>query len=61
MGVEFNEQKPTNFNYQPKKGGLTNLIIKMKLAKDESGAQKVLTVIALIFFALAIYFFTKAF
>jgi len=61
MGVEFNEQKSTDFNFQPKRGGLTNLIIKMKLAKDESSAQKVMVVIALIFFVLAIYFFTKAF
>jgi hypothetical protein len=60
MGVEFNENQPTNYNYPPKKGGVTNLIIKTGLAKDEAGAKKVMITIAVICFALSIYFFLKA-
>ena len=59
MVVEFNENKPLDYNYQPKKGGLTALLIKMGLAKDEAGAQKVMIIITVICFALSIYFFMK--
>lgn len=59
MGIEFDENKPINYGYTQKKGGITNLVIKMGLAKDEAGAQKVMIVMAIIFFALAIYFYTK--
>ncbi len=59
MAVEFNENKPLDYNYQPKKGGLTALLIKMGLAKDEAGAQKVMIIITVICFALSIYFFMK--
>ena len=60
MGVEFNENKPTNYNYQPaKKVGLTSLFIKIGLAKDEAGAQKVMITIIVICFVLSIYFFMK--
>jgi len=61
MGVEFNENQSNNFNYQPKKSGLAGLVIKMGLAKDDNSAQRVLIVVAILFFVLAIYFFTKAF
>jgi len=60
MSVEFNENQPTNYNYQPKKGGIGNLIIKLGLAKDEAGAKKVMIVIAVICFALSAYFFYRA-
>ena len=56
MGVEFNENKVADYNYQPQKGGLTPLFIKMGLAKDESGAKKIMVVIIIICFAIAIYF-----
>ena len=59
MNVEFNENQPVDYNYPPKKGGVSNLIIKMKLAKDEAGAQKVMMVIIVLCFALSIYFFAK--
>ncbi len=60
MGVEFDEHKPLGYNYQPKQtGGISSLIIKMGLAKDEAGANKVMLVLTVIFFATAIYFFTK--
>ena len=59
MVVEFNENKPLDYNYQPKKGGLTALLIKLGLAKDEAGAQKVMIIITVICFALSIYFFMK--
>ena len=60
MGVEFNEHQPLGYNYQPKKsGGITNLVIKMGLAKDENGAKKIMLVIVIICFALSIYFWTK--
>jgi hypothetical protein len=59
MGVEFNEGQPVNYNYQPKKGGIAPLLIKMGLAKDEAGAQKVMIILTIICFALSIYFFMK--
>ena len=59
MSVEFSENQPIA-NYQSKKTGLTGLVIKMKLAKDEAGAKKIMVVITVICFALAIYFFYKA-
>ena len=59
MVVEFNENKPLDYNYQPKKGGLTALLIKLGLAKDEAGAQKVMIIITVICFALSVYFFMK--
>lgn len=59
MNVEFNENKPLDYNYQPKKVGLTALLIKTGLAKDDTGAQKIMIVIAAICFALSIYFFMK--
>lgn len=58
MSVEFDEHRPIT-NYQPKKGGLANFLIKIGLAKDEMGAQKVMIIIAVICFALSIYFFMK--
>lgn len=61
MNVEFNNERQNNYNYSPQKSGLANLVIKMGLAKDESGAQKVMIVLAIIFFALSIYFFIKGF
>ena len=56
MNVEFNENKPLGYNLpSPKTGGVTNFFIKIGLAKDEQGAQKVMATVAIIFFALAIY------
>ena len=59
MNVEFNENQPVNYNYPPKKSGVSNLIIKIGLAKDEAGAQKIMIVIIVLCFALSIYFFAK--
>lgn len=58
MNVEFNENRPL-MDYQEKKGGLTAMLIKLGLAKDEKGAQKVMLIITTICFVLAIYFFMK--
>jgi hypothetical protein len=60
MNVEFDENKPINYNYPPKNGGLSGFIIKTGFAKDEAGAKKVMITIAIICFALSIYFFLKA-
>ena len=61
MGVEFDEHQPLGYNfYQPKRGGLTNLMIKLGLANDEAGAKRVMIVIMIICFALSIYFFYKS-
>jgi hypothetical protein len=56
MGVEFNENRPTNYNYQPNKsnGGISNLIIKLGLAKDANGANKVMFVIIIVCVILSI-------
>ncbi len=59
MSVEFNENKPTSYNYQNKKGGISNLIIKFGLAKDEQGANKVMLIISAICIIIAIYFIIK--
>ena len=60
MSVQFNEKQPLNYNYQPKKKGIASLVIKLGLAKDEAGAQKVMVVIAIIFFLISFYFFFTA-
>jgi len=57
--VEFNEGRPLDYNYQPKKTGLTALLIKIGIAKDDKGAQKVMIGIIIICFILSIYFFMK--
>lgn len=51
--VQFDDQR-TTYTVQ-KKNGLTEMVIKMGLAKDAKGAQVVLLIIAVI--ALAIMFF----
>lgn len=59
MTVEFNENKPLNYGYEQKKGGITPLIIKLGLAKDEAGAQKIMIGVIIICLALSVYFFMK--
>ena len=59
MGVEFNENRMTNYGLEEKKGAITSLVMKMGLAKDDAGARKVMLIAAVIFFALSIYFFFK--
>lgn len=59
MEIEFNENKQSDYNYQPKKLSLGSLFIKMGLAKDEAGAQKVMILVMIICFSLSIYFFMK--
>ncbi len=61
MSVEFDEHQALGYNYQPKKkGSISDLVIKMGLAKDEAGAQKVMVTVTVVCFALSIYFFYKA-
>lgn len=58
MGVEFERNTPTNYNYQPKAtgdSGITSLVIKMGLAKDEAGANKVMIGVIIVCVALTIY------
>jgi hypothetical protein len=59
MSVEFNENRPSDYNYQVKKGGIANMIIKMGLAKDDKGANKVMLIISFVCIAIAIYFAVK--
>lgn len=59
MSVEFNENRPTNYNYPPRTGGLAGWIIKIGLAKDEAGSKNVMIIITIVCFALAIYFIYK--
>ena len=56
MGVEFNENKPVDYGYEAKKGGISGLIIKMGLAKDDKGANQAMIIISIICIAIAIYF-----
>jgi len=55
MEVEFNESRPVNYNYPPKKGAITDLVIKMGLAKDEKSANIVMIVFIIVCFAASIY------
>jgi hypothetical protein len=61
MEVQFEENKPMNYDLPPKKGGISNLIMKIGLAKDEAGANKVMLVIIVICIVLAIYLFYYGF
>ena len=56
MGVEFNENKPVDYGYKAKKGGISNLVIKLGLAKDDKGANQIMIIISIICIAIAIYF-----
>lgn len=61
MGVEFNEDNNfgrRNFGGQqtPK---MAAWLISKGIAKDEAGANKVQVIMALVFFALAIFFFVR--
>ncbi len=60
MGVEFDENKPVNYDYKLKDGSLTSFFIRIGWAKDEKGAQTVMIVITIVCFSLSIYFFYKA-
>lgn len=59
MGVEFNENKPVDYSYEAKKGGISSLVIKLGLAKDDKGANQVMIIISIICIAIAIYFAIK--
>jgi len=61
MEVQFDEHMPLGYGYKaPPKGGITYLIIRMGLAKDEAGSKKVMLVITILCFILSFYFFYKA-
>ena len=60
MGVEFNEDN--NFgrrNFSPEAPKIAAWLISKGIAKDESGANKVQVIAALVFFALAIFLFVR--
>lgn len=59
MSVEFDENKPVDYGYKQKKGGISNLLVKLGLAKDEAGSQKVMFGIIIVCLALSVYFFLK--
>ncbi len=62
MAVEFSEEEnfKTAYSERPREAsGLTNFIIKIGLAKNESGAKIAMIIIAIICFTLAIYFATQ--
>jgi hypothetical protein len=52
--VQFDDQRST-YTVQ-KKSGLTDMVIKMGLAKDAKGAQVVLLIIAVIAAAIGLFF-----
>ena len=58
MGVEFNSGSNFNYNYHPatsKGGGITNLVIKWGLAKDEKGANTIMVIFSVVCIILAFY------
>ena len=40
--------------------GLTGYVIRLKLAKDKSAAEKRMLIMSIIFFGISLYFFAKA-
>lgn len=52
--VQFDDQQ--QFQTVKKKGGLTQMIIKMGLAKDAKGAQMVMLIVAVVAAAVALFF-----
>jgi hypothetical protein len=61
MAVEFNQEKEFNQLYETSSNsgsGLANWIIKVGIAKDENGANIAMIIVAIISFALTIYFLT---
>jgi hypothetical protein len=59
MEVEFNESRPIDYSYPQKKGTITDLVIKMGLAKDEKSANIVMIVFIIVCFIASIYFLIK--
>lgn len=54
MPVEFNDQQ--NVRVVEKRDGLSNMVIKMGLAKDKKSAQMVLLIVAVVAAAIALFF-----
>lgn len=55
--VEFNEERPQGIQSgRQAKSKLAGWLIKKGLAKDESGAQKIMIAIIIICFAVAVYY-----
>ena len=52
--VEFNEEKP--YNTTAPKSAMTDWLIKRGLAKDESGAQKVMLAIIIVCLTITAYY-----
>ena len=60
MEVEFNENKQTDYYNRPtKNSGITNMLIKIGLAKDEKNANTVMIVVIIICLAFSVYFLMK--
>ncbi len=59
MGIEFSENNSfknlNTYQTKPNRGAITNLVIKMGLAKDEKGANIVMIIISVICFILMFY------
>ncbi len=58
MTMEFNNGSNFNYNYQPSSnrgGGITKLVIKWGLAKDEKGANTIMIIFSLICIFLSFY------
>jgi hypothetical protein len=63
MAVEFNEENNFNQEYRTENAtsvsGLTKWIIKKGIAKDKKGAERLMIIVAIVCFAIAIYFTIK--
>lgn len=59
MSIEFNNGSNFNYNYRPSysnnSGGITKLVIKWGLAKDEKGANTIMVIFSIICIVLAFY------
>ena len=63
MGVEFEEEKDFNTSYNRslsgEKTGLTDWLIKVGIAKNESSAKVIMFIVAILCFALSIFLTIK--
>jgi len=62
MPVEFDEENKFNEGFVrdvTQTGSIANWLVKNKIARDENGAKKIMLIIAIICFAVAIIFAVK--
>jgi hypothetical protein len=58
MSLEFEGEKQNNsYLYDREPSGMASVLIKMGIVKDEDGARKVMIIVSIAIFALALFIF----